>query len=92
MPRLVLGVQPQQLGDDLGVHVVSLLRGRVLGEPLPLADRGVRVQYLALLVVGQLVDQRACADERVGLRGEPLDERRAPLEQLRQLLRVQLPR
>ena len=56
------------------------------------AYRGMRGEDLALLVGGELVDERARADERIRLGGETLDEARAALEQVRELLDAQLPR
>jgi len=48
--------------------------------------------HLALLVVGQLVDERPCLLERVVELCEALDEPRPALEQLGELLDAQLPR
>ena len=81
---LVVGVQTEELGDDLGVDVRALLGGRARGEPFPLPDRGVRVQHLALLVVGA-ARGRACARGRAGRAPRARAARRtrvAPLEQL----------
>ena len=89
--RLVLGVELLELGEHRGVVVRPLLGGRPCREPRPLADRRVRVEDLALLVVGDLVHERPRPHERVGLGGEPLDEPRAALEELAQLLGCQLP-
>jgi hypothetical protein len=52
----------------------------------------MRVEHLALLLVGQLVYERPRARQGVGLVREPLDEARAPLEQPGELVRAQLPR
>ena len=50
------------------------------------ADRGMRVEHVFLLLVGQLVRQLARPAERVLDRREQLDEARASLEQLGELL------
>ena len=50
------------------------------------------VEDLALLLGRELVHECPRADERVGLGSEELDERRATLEQLGELLGAQLPR
>ena len=58
MARLVLGVQPRELGQHLRVGVAALLGRRARREAAALADRGVRGEDLDLLVVRQLVHQR----------------------------------
>ena len=92
MARLVLGVQARELGQHLGVVVGALLGGRAGGQALLLPDRGMRVEHLALLRVGELVDHRGRVPERVVALGEQLDEARPPLEELGELLGAQLPR
>ena len=92
MSRLVVGVQPGKLGEHRWVVVGALLGGRTGGQPGTLADRGVRVEHLALLVERELVGKRARPHERVILSGKSLDEARPPLEQLGELLDRQLPR
>ena len=52
----------------------------------------MRIEHVLLLVVGELVGQLACLAKRVLNRREQLDEARASLEQLGQLLGCQLPR
>ena len=64
-PLLVLGVQPRELGQRLGVGVGALLGGRACGEAAARADRGVGVQRLELLVLGQRGDHLAGVAERV---------------------------
>ena len=56
------------------------------------ADPGVRVEHRPLLVRGQTSGDLVRTAERIVESGEPLDERRAPLEQLSELLDGQLPR
>ena len=79
-------------GTDADPEVLAELARRAHGEARALADRGMRGQNLALLVRGELVDERARTDERIRLGGEPLDEARPALEEPRQLLGGQLPR
>src|SRR2546428_4855822 len=82
------------------VQVVELRRrgvGALLGRAAsaqapPGANRRVRVEHRLLLVVCERARDLARAAERVLERGELLDEARAPLEQLRELVRAQLPR
>ena len=75
-----------------GIVVRALLGRRARGEPVLLADRRVRVEHLALLGVGQLVDHGGRVPERVVALGEQLDEPRPALEELGELLDAQLPR
>ena len=90
--RLVLGIQPRELGEHLRIGIGSLLGGRARREPGALPDRGMRGQDLDLLVARQLLHERRGARERVGLAREPLDEARAALEEAGQLVGAQLPR
>ena len=90
--RLVLGVQPRELGEHLRFGVRALLRRGARREAGALADRGVRGEDLDLLVVRQLVHEGGGARERIGLERQPLDEARAALEQAGQLAGAQLPR
>ena len=89
---LVVPVQLLQLGHDGGVVVRALLGGRVLREPLALADRGVRVEHLLLLGIGERRRDLAGVIERMVGTGELLDERGASLEELGELVGGQLPR
>ena len=90
--RLVLGVQPRELGEHLRFRVGALLRRGPRREAGALADGGVRGQDLDLFGVGQLVHERGGARERVRLQRQALDEARAALEQAGQLAGAQLPR
>ena len=92
VPRLVLGVEPCELGEHLRVVVGALLGGAPRRKTGPLADRRMRVEDLTLLLERELVNERACADERVLLGGEALDEPGPALEELGELVGAQLPR
>ena len=81
-----------ELLEHLRVVVGALLRGRACREPFAPTDRRMRGQELHLLLVGQLVHERPCADERILLLRQPLDEARPALEQLGELVCAQLPR
>jgi hypothetical protein len=87
----VLAVEPVELGERRGIVVRSLFRRRVRRQLLR-ADRRVRVQRPELLVLGEGGDDVVGRVERVVTLREPLDERRLPLEELRELLLAQLPR
>src|SRR5262249_2137805 len=84
-------VQVGELGQDRRVPAGTLLGGRALGEPSR-ADRSVRVQGLALLLVGQLGDHVVGRPERVVPLREQLDQACPALEELGELLLGQLPR
>jgi len=56
------------------------------------ADRGMRVQRLGFLGLGELRDRLVSRFERVLALREQIDEARAPLEELRELVGAQLPR
>src|SRR5207248_2558069 len=84
-------VQVGEFRQDDRIGVAALLGGRARREPLR-ADRGMRVQRLELVALLQLTDHVTCSAERVLLLGEFLDEPRAALEELRELLDRQLPR
>src|SRR4029079_12831789 len=92
VPLLVVRVEPRELLEDDRVGVRALLRSRARGQTRALPDGRVRVEDLALLVGRKLVDAGPCPCQRVGLRREPFDEARPPFEQLRELVRAQLPR
>ena len=92
VPLLVRLVQPGELLEHLGVVVGALLDGRPGREAAALSDRRVRGQDLDLLLVRQLVDERARLDQRILVFRQPFDEARPALEQLRELVGAQLPR
>src|SRR5207244_1565696 len=83
---LVAAVELRQLGQHPRIRVGALLDGGTRRQP-PRADRGMRVQRLELLLLGQrarsLVGRRP---ERVLALRQPLDEGGAPLEELRELV------
>ena len=72
--------------------VVGSLFRRGASRQLPGAHRGVRVQRLELLVLGEAGDDVVGRVERVVAPGQSLDERRLAFEELRELLLAQLPR
>jgi len=84
-------VQVGELGQDRRMAAAALLGGRALRE-VASADRRVRVQCLSLLLLCQLRKDLLCRSERVVSLGEELDQPRAALEQLRELVGGQLPR
>ena len=77
---------------ELGRLVASPCSAARAGRERRRADRRVRVEHLLLLLVGQARGDLARVAERVVELGEPLDEARAALEELRELLDGQLPR
>ena len=91
MPSLVLHVESSELREHLRLVVGSLLGGGARRQ-LRGSDRGMRVEDCPLVFHWELVDERPCAHERVGLERELLDEARPSLEELRELPGAQLPR
>ena len=77
--------------SELRRLVGPLFGGGTGGERLG-ADRRVRVEHFLLLFVGEARRDLARTSERIFELGEALDEARAALEQVRQLLDAQLPR
>ena len=93
-PELLLVdlVQVREIGEHDRVGVGPLLGGGPGRQPAPRADRRVGVERFDLLVVGERGDDVVGPPQRVLDLGEPFDEARASLEELRQLVRGQLPR
>src|SRR5262249_13322512 len=89
--RLVVRVELRELRQHLRIVVASLFAGRARRERLR-ADRRMRVEHLLLLLVAQLVHERARADDRGALAGRRLDEAGPAGEELGELVGAQLPR
>src|SRR5262249_38419250 len=90
-PPLVLAVQSRELVEQGRILLAALL-GRRAGPRAPRTGRGVRVEHLLPLVVGQRTRHLPRLPERVLAAGEELDEPCPPLEQLGELVGAQLPR
>ena len=82
------GVQPGELREHLRVVVRSLLGGGARREARALPDRGMRGQRLDLLArsAAARTSARRARSSGSSTSREPLDEPRAPLEELRELV------
>ena len=89
---LIAPVQLRELGQHRRIVVEALLGRRSRRKPVPLPDRGMRVERRELLVLGQRADDLVRVVERILDLRQPLDERRAALEELLELVYRQLPR
>ena len=85
MPSFVLAVESSELGQYLRIVVPALLSCGSRREPAR-SDRRVRVESLALGLVGELLDELARGHQWVLGRRKLLDELSPTFEELGQLV------
>ena len=92
MALLVLGVQPRELGEHLGVVVRALLGGRARGEASSLPIAGCASRTSSFSSCGSSWTSVRARTSGSGSARELLDEARPTLEELGELVGAQLPR
>ena len=89
---LIQRVQGRELDEQARVVRLALFGGRACGQSCALADRRVGCECLDLLVLAQPREDVVCSLEGILDLRELLDQSRATLEELAELVDAQLPR